>query len=241
MKKGMAGATGNFYMGLHEFNDMSFLLHLLRPGDMFYDVGANIGSYTILASAHTGSRSYSFEPIPATFNSLEKNIQLNKVSALVTPFNKGVGNTQGEMYFTSSLDTVNHVTDQDSSEGIQVEIISLDEIISDDNVPLLIKIDVEGFETEVLKGLQKNITNNNLRAIIIELNGAGARYGFDEKNIHTDLLRYGFQPFHYDPFSRTFHVMTTFGIHNTIYLRDVDFIKRRILDAEPVRIFSETF
>src|SRR6185437_5282689 len=64
---GMTGATGNIYTGLHEFEEMMFLLHLLRPADLFADVGANVGSYTILASAVAGAGSISFEPLPATF------------------------------------------------------------------------------------------------------------------------------------------------------------------------------
>lgn len=48
VRNGMTGATGNIYCGLHEFTDMSFVLHLLRPDDLFVDVGANIGSYTVL-------------------------------------------------------------------------------------------------------------------------------------------------------------------------------------------------
>lgn len=43
---GMTGATGNVYCCLNEFADMGFLLHLLRKGDLFIDVGANIGSYS---------------------------------------------------------------------------------------------------------------------------------------------------------------------------------------------------
>jgi hypothetical protein len=58
---GMAGATGNVYVGLHEFADMSFVLHFLRPNDLFVDVGANIGSYTVLASAAVGANCVSFE------------------------------------------------------------------------------------------------------------------------------------------------------------------------------------
>src|ERR1700761_268360 len=50
VKKGMTGATGNMYCGLHEYNEMAFLLHLLREDDLFIDIGANIGSYTVLAS-----------------------------------------------------------------------------------------------------------------------------------------------------------------------------------------------
>src|SRR5262245_48181443 len=50
VRPGMTGATGNIYVGLHEFPEMSFVLHFLRPSDLFVDIGANIGSYTVLAA-----------------------------------------------------------------------------------------------------------------------------------------------------------------------------------------------
>src|SRR5437868_4075814 len=59
---GMTGATGNVYAGLHEFQDMAFVLHLLRQGDCFIDVGANIGSYTVLAGGGIGARCIAIEP-----------------------------------------------------------------------------------------------------------------------------------------------------------------------------------
>ena len=59
----MTGATGNIYAGLHEFVDMAFCLHLLRSGDLFVDVGANIGSYTVLASKVAGANSVTLELI----------------------------------------------------------------------------------------------------------------------------------------------------------------------------------
>lgn len=48
---GMTGATGNVYVGLHEFEDMAFVLHFLRPDDLFVDVGANIGPTLCLPAA----------------------------------------------------------------------------------------------------------------------------------------------------------------------------------------------
>ncbi len=51
IEAGMTGATMNFYCGLHEAVDMALVLHALQPGDVFLDVGANVGTYTILASA----------------------------------------------------------------------------------------------------------------------------------------------------------------------------------------------
>jgi hypothetical protein len=82
---GMAGATGNVYVGLHEFVDMSFVLHFLRPNDLFVDVGANIGSYTVLASAAVGANCISFEPNPEAWEWLCKNINLNNATSLVEP------------------------------------------------------------------------------------------------------------------------------------------------------------
>src|SRR3954470_19452558 len=61
--RGATGATGNFYCGLDEQDEMGFVLHVLRPGDVFVDVGANVGSYTVLA-ALLGARVVAVEPIP---------------------------------------------------------------------------------------------------------------------------------------------------------------------------------
>jgi len=71
-ERGMTGATGNIYAGLHEFTDMAFCLHLLRSGDLFVDVGANIGSYTVLASKAIGTNSVTLEPVPQTFERLQQ-------------------------------------------------------------------------------------------------------------------------------------------------------------------------
>ena len=48
VRPGMTGATGNVYCGLHEFEDMALVLHALRSRDLFVDIGANVGSYTVL-------------------------------------------------------------------------------------------------------------------------------------------------------------------------------------------------
>lgn len=62
--KGDSGLTGNYYLGLHECRDMSFTAHLLKPGDLFVDVGANLGSYSLIASGLCKAQSIAFEPAP---------------------------------------------------------------------------------------------------------------------------------------------------------------------------------
>jgi hypothetical protein len=85
-QRGMTGATGNIYAGLHEFAGMMLALHFLRQGDLFLDIGANVGSYSVLASGVCGARSWAFEPAPETVDSLRRNISINGLEELVTVF-----------------------------------------------------------------------------------------------------------------------------------------------------------
>ena len=77
VSRGMTGATGNWYCGLHEVCEMAFVLHVLRATDHFVDVGANVGSYTVLAAGAVGARTTAIEPIPTTFAHLVRNVALN--------------------------------------------------------------------------------------------------------------------------------------------------------------------
>jgi FkbM family methyltransferase len=233
---GLTGATGNIYCGLLEYDDMCFLLHFLREEDLFIDAGANVGAYTILASGEVGSRTLSIEPVPRTFSYLSDNIHLNRLDERVSLFNIGLGSQAGKLKFTSSLDTVNHVATRDEPGVIDVEVRKMDEL--SDNIPALIKIDVEGFETEVLRGAQKILANPILKAIIIELNGSGARYGYDENQIHADLLQLGFTAFGYDPAKRALLPRETFGNHNTIYVRDMPYVSKRLNESQSFKIGS---
>ena len=128
IKKSMTGATGNLYYGLDEFYDMGFLLHLLREDDVFVDVGANIGSYTILASAEIGAKSISVEPAPSTFGFLTDNISLNNIGDLVEMHNIALADNNGLIRFTETQDTVNHVSTDNDKDVIEVQVDTLDNI-----------------------------------------------------------------------------------------------------------------
>lgn len=243
VKKGMTGATGNIYLGLHEFEDMGFLLHFLRETDVFFDIGANIGSYTILASGHCKAKSICFEPITTTFKTLQKNIDLNQLQNVATAKNIGIGESESMLTFTNSMDTVNHVvtTSDDSMLISNVAVYPADFFLKDYKCPALVKIDVEGYEATVLKGMPLILQNQNLKAIIIELNGSGERYGVNEKEIHYTLLQLSFLPYSYNPFIRVFTKLESYGKANTIYIRDKSFVEMRVKNADKVHIFSESF
>jgi FkbM family methyltransferase len=233
--KGLAGVTGNIYCGLMEYEDMGFLLHFLRPNDKFFDIGANIGSYTLLASAEVGAHSTCFEPVPSTYQSLINNIALNNIEHITQPHNIGLGKENGNIKFTQGLDTVNHVATEGEMNTIDVPVKKLDDITIG-NMPLLIKIDVEGFETEVLNGAENTLQDPQLKAIIIELNGSGSRYGFDEMQIHQKLVHHGFKTYTYNPKQKELVALPSFGMHNTIYIRDVPFVMERLQSANRVKV-----
>jgi FkbM family methyltransferase len=237
---GLTGATGNIYCGLHEFEDMSFLLHFLRKGDLFVDIGANIGSYTILASAEVGTNSIAIEPVKETFKNLLNNVYLNNIEDKVEALNIGVSSKKDTLKFTKSFDTGNHVVDDKTSEFEIVEVDSLDAILSN-KCPSLLKIDVEGFETEVLNGSTEVLKADGLKAIIIELNGSGNRYGYDDNDVHLKLLKNGFKTFKYMPFDRKLVEAARNNEHNTLYVRDIPFVIKRIEEGNKVTVKGVSF
>lgn len=239
-KKGLTGITGNIYTGLHEFGDMGFLLHFLRPGNVFFDVGANVGSYTLLAAGVCKAKSIAIEPVKTTFNILQQNIRLNNLQNDVQLLNNGAGAATGALAFSSAEDTTNHVlaVDEITNNINLIPVITIDSLLID-GAPTLIKIDVEGYETEVLKGMAETLKAPSLKAIIIELNGSGERYGFDEHAIHQLLIENNFKPYSYDPFIRLLTLLVVYGNYNTIYCRDVDFINDRLKNAPGIKLMGE--
>lgn len=233
--KGLTGATGNLYCGLMEYEDMGFLLHYLKSSDLFIDIGANVGAYTVLASGEINAKSISIEPIPSTYRKLIDNIAINHLDDKVTALNIGLGKEEASMKFTKSLDTVNHVAVEGEKDIIEVQVNTLDGICP--SMPNFLKIDVEGFETEVLLGAPKVMASEELNAIIIELNGSGKRYGFDEDKIHESLVQYGFNPHRYDPLSKRLTVLNTYNKrNNTIYIKNSDEARKRISDSDLIQL-----
>lgn len=244
VKRGMKGATGNVYTGIHEFSEMSFLLHFLRAHDVFVDIGANVGTYSVLGAGVCGASVKAFEPVRETFLSLKKNIEINNLSGWVEAKCIAIGSEKSTVFFTTTHDAMNHVvTDAVEDRNLDMDLISVEldtlDSLLEGVSPILIKIDVEGYETEVLRGAKSILKSNSLRAIIIELNGSGELFGFDESLIHEELLANGFKPFLYEPFTRTLENMIGFGVHNTIYLRDVGFVSQRLLAAPSFTVLGK--
>jgi FkbM family methyltransferase len=232
---GMTGATGNIYCGLHEPNDMGFLLHFLREKDLFMDVGANIGSYTVLASGVIGAETICFEPIPTTYQHLLDNIYLNRLVDRVQALNVAVGSEDGEIEMMADQDTVNRVVSAGEYSGltIKVPVVTVDKILAG-RVPKLIKIDVEGYETLVLESARQTLENKALEAVIIELNGSGSVLGFDEGSIRRHFIDLGFTACTYDVRTRLLQEENDEIKNisdNTLYVRNIEATQDRLRHA----------
>jgi len=186
-----------------------------------------------------GARCISIEPIPETFAWLRKNIAVNGLSEQVQALNIGLGRAEGTLRFTGGLDTVNHVLvdDEATTDAVDVAVQTFDAVVGDIG-PTLIKIDVEGFETEVIAGADRGLLSSNLLAVIMELNGSGGRYGFDEDALHRTMLERGFETFRYEPFERRLESLdgARSSSGNTLYVRDAAKLAERVRTAPRFRL-----
>ncbi len=234
LKKGLTSATGNLYCGLFELEELGFCLHFLRKEDLFVDVGANIGAFTILASGEVGCSTIAFEPIPNTYNNLLGNVALNNLHNKVSCLNIGLSSSKGFSFFTNTLGAENHVINTQLDNSIKIATDTLDNVLKDLH-PAILKIDVEGFETEVLRGGIETLQKSSLKVVIIELNGLGERLGYSDLKIHEMFLDLGFLPYTYNPITRNLEEISKY-MSNTIYIRDFDCVKNRIASAATFKI-----
>ena len=225
VRRGMTGATGNIYCGLHEFADMAFALHFLRPNDLFLDVGANVGSYTVLASGVRGARSVAFEPDPEACRALSRNVAINGLDSLVSIRQEAVG-MDGEVRFTVGLDTVNHVARPGEQDVRVVPSLSLDSLGCR---PALIKLDVEGGEDAVVRHGRATLASSE--AIIIET--------VSEETSAT-LREAGFQRMFYSPFERRLSADSSAIFGNSLYVRNLDFVTERTRNAPAVTVLGRS-
>lgn len=237
VRHGDTGLTGNIYCGLHEFPEMAYLLHVLSADDLFVDVGANAGSYTVLACAAKGASGCSIEPVPANFERLIENIKLNGLCSRVDARSIGLASKTGTLAFTADHDCTSHVatTSDASARTVLVSVGTLDDVIRD-RCPSLIKIDVEGFEAEVLAGATETLKKHSLHSIIIELNGSGRRYGVDDDEIVRLLKSCGFEACRYEPLSKNLETLSGKNTRsgNTLFVRGRSEVMKRIENACPI-------
>lgn len=148
----------------------------LASGSTFVDVGANVGVYTAWASrcVGAGGRVIAFEPVPATREQLERTVALNALGNVrVVP--KALGAAPGTLSLwllphASGLSSAVVPADTSSARSIEVETATLDDELTALGAPspALVKIDVEGYEMEVLRGAVRTLAASDGPAVLFE-------------------------------------------------------------------------
>ncbi len=165
------------YFDLKEDSSVPFLEYAPLKEGVFIDIGANIGQTSLNLSKKLGKvvhKIYAFEPFPVTFEKLKNNILLNNFSSIEI-FNVALGNEEDIMKMEISCPTNSggyKVAPKNSiikNEWVQVLQKKLDDFYKLDNPIQFIKIDVEGYEMEVLRGAEK-VIKKNMPLMVIELN-----------------------------------------------------------------------
>ena len=155
---------------------IDWLKTTLKPGDVLWDIGANVGAYSILAAKLCpGARVFSFEPFIPNFGHLWENIVLNKVTSQVFPVCVGLANSTSPQSLTvvdPRAGSAGHQVGQ-GGDGLQQGILA---IRGDDlrallglPAPTVLKLDIDGLEIAAIEGLAETLRLPDLRAVMIEV------------------------------------------------------------------------
>jgi len=162
-----------YYTGTYEKGTLHVISGLLKPGDTFVDVGANIGIMSILAAGRVGAegRVVAFEPNPETRRILEANVSMNDIVNLeVKQFAVGASASIGVIFDHSDPNRgrATMVKPDQNGVGHEVVVVALDEQFKGSERVDMIKLDIEGYELEALKGMTALLKRSEPPMLIIE-------------------------------------------------------------------------
>lgn len=162
-KKWIKGSGVNgYWLGSYESEQVKIFEKEIKKGDVFFDIGANVGFYSLLAAELVGpsGKVFAFEPFPENFKYLKKHIEINNYKNIF-PFEVAVSSETGIAFFGGVINrSQGHLI---NSNGLKVKTIAIDEWVKENKLPIpnVMKIDVEGAEMSVLTGAKNTITNNH--------------------------------------------------------------------------------
>lgn len=170
------------------------LMGALKAGDHVFDVGAHLGLYTVFLAKKVGpmGKVFAFEPDQIVLGNLKKSLAQNNLSNVVL-FSKALGNFNGtsQLYRGETIGNASLVKTYKKVVGQeQIEIVLGDDL--NVSIPKAVKIDVEGFEYEVLLGLSETLKNPQCQILCCEIHPGILPDGIDEQKIISFIQSLGF-------------------------------------------------
>lgn len=189
------------FLGTYEPTQTAWFRQCLRPGDVFIDAGASFGYYTTLGASLVGplGKVFAFEPSPLASQVIEdmirdssfQNVMLSKLA-----LGSQAGNVSLFMPTTRDIHSPSMLASDPGFIPVQVPMIALDHFEPLDAVPSikLVKMDVEGYEPDVLAGMAQLIAQKRIENIICEFNsGWLKRNATTPKKLHERFVGLGYQ------------------------------------------------
>ena len=156
--------------GIREPIATGHILGLLKKDDVVLEVGANIGYYALI-EARICKKIYAVEPHPDNFARLQRNVALNGYKNIVTRQGAFGASDEPIKLFCSELSNWHSCRAAPTSEDafIEVEGFTIDRFVRENEAPTFIKMDVEGYELQVLRGAEETL--KSVRHLFLELHG----------------------------------------------------------------------
>jgi FkbM family methyltransferase len=153
----VGSARRAFWLGTYEAHFQRLMMKELKPGAVFYDIGANVGFYSLLASGLVQSgKVFAFEPLPRNVFYLKRHLELNAVRN-VEVYELAISDHAGRASFDEGADCGSgHL----GSGGLSVQTATLDGLIHEQRIapPAFVKMDIEGGELSALRGAWSCLT-----------------------------------------------------------------------------------
>lgn len=233
----------DIYCHDHEIAERAFVRLFLRPGDVFADIGANLGLYSVLASGivRPDGAVFSFEPDPKAHERLLFNLQANGCTN-VQPFQCALSNadeTRTMQISTKGYDAYNSFGTPVRGEGTfqsrEVACVSFDSFASQHPAlqkVAMMKVDVEGWETMVLQGAQKQLSGDAAPVVLLEFNDQAAKSsGQPCSQLYRWLEGLGYSLYTFEAKGRRFvpyPYRENFVYDNVLAIKNLDVVKGRI-------------
>jgi FkbM family methyltransferase len=176
------GRRAGYVLGTSDPEEQEWLARHLRPGDVLYDLGANVGFFTLLGARLVGDtgKVFAFEPLKENFAQLEKNVSLNRFEQVV-PVRAAVAATEGSARFGGSSSRTDNTrilrVGEPAYAAEEVPVVALDawRRRTASEPPTTIKMDVEGAEIDALEGARETIAEFK-PTLLVEVHGLGAKF-----------------------------------------------------------------
>jgi FkbM family methyltransferase len=196
-----------------EKNILELLVSYVRPGEVVLDIGSNFGIFTILLAKKVGEsgRVIAVDPGKEIFLHFTENVKLNNLKN-ITSFNLALGDKEEEkkLFLGQVAGASSVVYEPCESKGFEITRVKTgDQIIKENNlsIPNVIKIDVEGFEYNVIKGMSSTLSNHACRMVCCEIHTQMLPDGVNAEKIIDLLKSFGFKKIeNYNRGTAEFHI-----------------------------------